>query len=294
MQKAGAESTKGRGRAPRAAYGPAPFLKWAGGKSQLLAPIRSRFPAEVAGTFVEPFVGGGAVFFALAREGRIHKARLFDRNADLVDAYLAVRDEVEAVIAALAAHRNDEAHFYEVRAIDPATLSRAERAARTIFLNKVGYNGLYRVNAKGQFNVPFGRYRNPTICDADGLRNASRALSIAEIASADFEDACKGVGPGDAVYFDPPYLPVSKTASFTSYAKESFGEEEHRRLARVFVEVVERGAFALLSNSDVPLARELFTGFKIATVEATRSINSKGDKRGAISEILVQGVRTKR
>lgn len=281
-------------RATRASYGPAPFLKWAGGKTQLLAAILQRFPGEISGTFVEPFVGGGAVFFAMVREGRIKRARLFDRNADLVETYLAVRDEVELVIEALGAHRNEEAWFYEVRALDPATLSRAARAARTIFLNRVGFNGLYRVNSKGQFNVPFGRYVNPKICDAEGLRNASRALALAEIACADFEEACKEVGPGDAVYFDPPYLPLSKTSSFTSYAKEAFGPDEHRRLARVFGEVVDAGAFAILSNSDVPLARELFEGFKVATVEATRSINSKGEKRGAVQEILVQGVRTRK
>jgi DNA adenine methylase len=280
-------------RGTRASTGPAPFLKWAGGKTQLLDEILARFPHEIGGTFVEPFVGGGAVFFAMVRHERIRKARLFDRNADLVETYVAVRDEVEAVIKALGQHRNEEAWYYEVRGLDPQTLTRAERAARTIFLNKVAFNGLYRVNSKGRFNVPFGRYKNPTICDAEGLRNDARALAIAEIACADFEEGCKDVGPGDAVYFDPPYLPLSKTSSFTSYAKEAFGPEEHARLARVFGEVVDAGAFAILSNSDVPLARELFDGFKIATVEATRNINSKGDKRGAIQEILVQGVRTR-
>jgi DNA adenine methylase len=292
VDAAAEEKPKRKVRGPRASLGPAPFLKWAGGKTQLLPAIRARFPAEIAGTFVEPFVGGGAVFFALAREGRIQRARLYDRNADLVDTYLAVRDEVEAVIGALAQHRNEEAWYYEVRALDISKLARAERAARTIFLNKVGFNGLYRVNSKGLFNVPFGRYSNPKICDAEGLRNASRALAIAEIACADFEEACRSVGPGDAVYFDPPYLPVSKTSSFTSYAKEAFGPDEHGRLARVFAEVVDAGAFAILSNSDVPFGRELYEGFKIATVEATRSINSKGDKRGVVKEILVQGVRT--
>lgn len=292
VRAAAEEQPARRAGAPRASYGPAPFLKWAGGKTQLLEPILARFPGEIRGTFVEPFIGGGAVFFAMVREGRIRKARLCDRNADLVETYVAVRDEVEAVIAALEHHRNEESWYYEVRAQDPATLTRAARAARTIFLNRVGFNGLYRVNSKGQFNVPFGRYKNPKICDAAGLRNASRALELAELECLDFEEAVRDVGPSDAVYFDPPYLPVSKTSNFTSYAKESFGPEGHRRLARVFGEVVDRGAIALLSNSDVPLARELYAGFKIATVEATRSINSKGDKRGAVSEILVQGVRT--
>lgn len=294
VRAAADEQPQKKGRPTRASQGPGPFLKWAGGKTQLLEEILARMPEKVSGTFVEPFVGGGAVFFAMVRGGRIQKARLYDRNADLIETYTAVRDEVEAVITALGKHKNDEAYYYEVRACDLTLLTRAERAARTIFLNKVGYNGLYRVNSKGQFNVPFGRYKNPNICDAEGLRNASRALAMAELSSADFEDACRDVGPGDAVYFDPPYLPLSKTSSFTSYAKEAFGPEEHTRLARVFGEVVDRGALAILSNSDVPFARDLFAGFKVATVDAMRNINSKGDKRGVIQEILVQGVRTKK
>lgn len=271
--------------------GPAPFLKWAGGKGQLLEQILPRLPVEIRGAYVEPFVGGGAVFFELVRQGRVRKARLFDRNADLVETYLAVRDEVEGVIAALSEHRNDEAYYYEVRARDPATLSRVEAAARTIFMNRVGYNGLYRVNSSGRFNVPFGRYRNPRICDAAGLRNASRALALAEIAVSDFEPACAAATAGDVVYLDPPYLPLSPTSSFTSYAEGRFGEAEHRRLAEAFAGLVDRGAYALLSNSDTELSRSLYDGFKLVTVEATRAINSKADKRGVVSEILVQGLR---
>lgn len=281
-----------RGRRP--GFGPAPFLKWAGGKGQLLKPILARLPNPIAGTYVEPFLGGGAVFFELARLGRIQRARLRDRNPELIDTYCAVRDEVDAVLRALAAHRNDEAYFYEVRATDPSALTRAERAARTIFLNRVGYNGLYRVNSKGEFNVPFGRYKNPRICDEAGLRRASHALSLADIAVADFGETCSDVETGDVVYLDPPYLPMSRTASFTAYARDRFGEDEHRRLANVFTEVVDRGAFALLSNSDTKLSRELYTGFKIATVPATRAINSKADRRGVVNEVLVSGLRIKR
>jgi DNA adenine methylase len=278
-------STRARRR-----LGAAPFLKWAGGKSQLLDPILSRMPEKIAGTYFEPFIGGGAVFFELAREKRITRARLSDRNAELVTTYRAVRDQVEDVIGALAAHVNDEDHYYAVRQIDPATLSPAECAARTIFLNRVGYNGLYRVNSSGRFNVPFGRYRNPKICDPDALRNVSRALSIAELVVADFEDSCNKAVAGDVVYLDPPYVPVSKTASFTSYSGR-FDEASHARLAQTFASLVDRGAFVLLSNSDTELSRSLYEGFKIDTVNATRAINSRADRRGAVREVLVQGLR---
>lgn len=276
----------------RRGAGPGPFLKWAGGKGQLLTAIFARLPGEIRGTYVEPFIGGGAVFFALARRGLVTRAKLRDRNPELIETYRLVRDDVESVIAALSRHHNDEEHYYDVRAMDPQDLEPAERAARTIFLNRVGYNGLYRVNASGQFNVPFGRYKNPRICDEEGLRLASHALQIADLDVADFEASCADVGPDDVVYLDPPYLPLSPTASFTSYSG-AFGEDDHRRLARVFAAIVERGAFALLSNSDTKLSRELYTGFKIATVEATRAINSKADRRGTVRELLVQGIRVK-
>jgi DNA adenine methylase len=276
----------------RKKLGAAPFLKWAGGKGQLLEHILARMPREIPGIYVEPFLGGGAVFFELARIGRIGRARLSDRNAELVATYVAVRDELPKVIAALGAHHNAEDHYYAVRAQDPSTLSPPERAARMIFLNRCGYNGLYRVNASGLFNVPFGRYKNPKICDAEGLAHASKALQLAEITVADFAVTCAGVGVGDVVYLDPPYLPVSKTASFTAYSGR-FDEPEHRRLADTFDQLVELGAFTLLSNSDTRLSRSLYAGYKVTTVEATRAINSKVDKRGAVREVLVQGLRVR-
>lgn len=269
----------------------APFLKWAGGKGQLLEAIFARLPAgEIRGTYFEPFLGGGAVFFELARRGWVRRARLFDRNEELVATYRAVKDDVDGVIEALELHKNEEAYYYEVRAQDPTTLSPAARAARTIFLNRVGYNGLYRVNASGKFNVPFGRYRAPKICAPDNLRAASRALACAEIAVAGFEESCADAVAGDVVYLDPPYLPLTRTANFTAYS-DRFGEEEHRRLAQVFGEIVDRGAVALLSNSDTELSRALYAPFKVTAIEATRAINSKGDRRGTVSELLVQGLR---
>ncbi len=271
---------------------PAPFLKWAGGKGQLLAAIFERIPpGPIAGRYIEPFIGGGAVFFELARRGHVARARLCDANEELILTYRAVKDDVDGVLAALAVHRNEEAYYYDVRAQEPSSLSDAQRAARTIFLNRVGFNGLYRVNASGKFNVPFGRYRNPNICDVEGLKGASRGLAVAELVVCDFEKSCADAAPGDLVYLDPPYIPLSKTASFTAYAEGKFLEPEHRRLAEVFARVVDAGAVALLSNSDTPLSRELYAAFKVSTLEATRNINSKADKRGVITEILVQGLR---
>ncbi len=270
---------------------PGPFLKWAGGKSQLLDDITKRLPVSVAGTYIEPFLGGGAVFFELVRLGRIQRATLCDRNEELVATYTAVRDDVEAVIEALGPHRNDADHFYRVRAWDPATLGPAQRAARMIFLNRVGFNGLYRVNASGIFNVPFGRHVSPKICDPDTLRAASRALAIAELRVADFGDACADAASGDVVYLDPPYVPLSRTSNFTAYGPLRFDEPEHRRLAETFGGLVDRGAYALLSNSDTPLCRELYAPFKVHVVAATRAINSKAERRGTVDELLIQGLR---
>jgi DNA adenine methylase len=258
---------------------------------QLAEAILARLPEPIVGTYYEPFVGGGAVFFELRRRARIGAAKLFDANAELVDCYCAVRDEPEAVLAALAEHRNDEAHYYEVRALDPASLGRAERAARTIFLNRVGFNGLYRVNSKGQFNVPFGRYERPRLLDREGILAASNALAGVSIEVSDFEAAVANAGAGDVVYFDPPYVPVSATSSFTRYAKDDFGPADQERLAQCFRRLVERDAYVLLSNSDTDAARELYRGFKVNALLASRRINSKADRRGAVGEILVQGLR---
>lgn len=265
-----------------------PFLKWAGGKAHLLPEILARLPRRIDHYF-EPFVGGGAVFFALAAEGRFRRAVLADLNADLVDVWRAVRDRVEEVIAHLEGHRaqHGEAHYYRVRALDPARLDPAQRAARIIYLNRTCFNGLYRVNRAGRFNVPFGRYANPTICDAEGLRLASAALESAEIVRGDFEGIVAGARPGDAVYFDPPYVPVSSTAKFASYDSSSFGRAEHLRLAGVHRALGARGVFSLLSNSDCPYTRELFEGLDVATVRAPRSINSVPSKRGKVTELLV-------
>jgi DNA adenine methylase len=264
-----------------------PFLKWAGGKRQILPDILRRLP-ERCETYHEPFLGGGAVFFALAARGAFRRAVLGDRNADLIDAYLGVRDDVERVITRLARMPHDRSFYERLRALDPRKLSGAQRAARIIYLNRTCYNGLYRVNRAGQFNVPFGRYENPRILDRENLRAASRALRGAALGAGDFEAVLARARPGDVVYFDPPYVPLSATASFTAYDREAFGPDEQRRLARVLEALRRRGVYAVLSNSDVRVTRALYRGFPLETVRVRRAINSRADRRGPISELLVR------
>ena len=268
-----------------------PVLKWAGGKTQLLPQILERLPARIE-TFFEPFVGGAAVFFALAAEGRFQRAVLADRNPDLVAVYRALQADAEAVIDELSQMRHSEAEYYRIRGLSPRRL--AQRAARVIYLNKTGYNGLYRVNRSGQFNVPFGRYKKPNICDAENLRAAARVLEGVEIVEADFEEVCVRARPGDAVYLDPPYVPLSKTANFTAYARHPFGPSEHQRLARAFTELERRRVAAVLSNSDTPETRALYRGFRAKKVQVSRAINSRPTARGPIDELLVVAERLKR
>jgi DNA adenine methylase len=266
---------------------PAPFLKWAGGKRQLLPRILQLAPERID-TYYEPFVGGGAVFFALTAKARFRRAVIGDANAELVTCYTAIRDNVEAVIVALSKYRNDHDQYYEVRAKDPARLSPAGRAARVIFLNRCGYNGLYRVNSKGIFNVPFGRYRRPVICDQTKLRAAAEALRGVEIVCGDFATMLAAPGPGDFVYLDPPYVPISATSSFTAYAARDFGPAAQERLAEALRALSERSAPALLSNSDCLATRKLYRGLPIERIHARRAINSVAGGRGLVSEILVK------
>jgi len=261
-----------------------PVLKWAGGKTHLLSQILERLPVRME-TYFEPFVGGGAVFFALARQKRFRRAVIADQNEDLVEVYAAIRDDVEAVIRALQLYRYDEEVYYQARAARPQEPAR--RAARLIFLNKTGYNGLYRVNSKGEFNVPFGRHKNPKICDESNLRSAAQALRRVTIRVADFEAVCADAHPGDAVYLDPPYLPVSTTSSFAAYDRHPFGFAEHQRLARVFGELADRRVDAVLSNSLTRDTRRLFRPWRLEKVVVPRFINSRADSRGPVGEILV-------
>jgi DNA adenine methylase len=270
---------------------PAPFLKWAGGKRQLLPRILALAPARIE-TYFEPFVGGGAVFFALAGERRFARALLGDANPELVNCYETVRDDVAGVIAELRKHRNTPAAYYRVRARDPKRLSNAARAARVIYLNRCGYNGLYRVNSDGRFNVPFGRYTRPNICDVPRLEAAARALAGVEIICGDFREVLAQQRPGgrDFVYLDPPYVPISPTASFTAYAQRAFGPEDQRRLAETLRALSRDSVPALLSNSYCSDTRRLYAAPELAyrKVPARRAINSVGAGRGPVAEILVR------
>lgn len=272
---------------------PRPFLKWAGGKRQILDAILRRMPDRCA-TYHEPFVGGGAVFLGLAaRSPRpFRRAVLTDRNPDLINAWRVVRDEVEEVVTALEDLIGDvpvsEGRYYEVRDLEPDSMQPAAAAARLIFMNRTCYNGLYRVNRSGRFNVPYGRYRNPRILDAANLRSVSAALEGVEVEHRDFEEAMSEAQPGDVVYMDPPYYPVSETARFTSYDALPFGPPEQERLAETFRGLRRRGVYALLSNSRVPATERLYEGFPRDVLDVRRAINSRGDRRGPVEELLVR------
>lgn len=281
-------ATSVRGRLPARRTEPAPILKWAGGKGRLLSQLWPMLPPGVERMrHVEPFVGGGAMFFAR----RPDRALICDINPALIRTYEAVRDDVEAVIERLGrlAARHSKDAYYRVRArYNRADLGEAEHAATFLYLNKTCFNGLHRVNRRGEFNVPAGRYKNPRILDADALRAASRALAAAEIRCTSFEALLEVARPGDFVYFDPPYEPVSRTASFTGYAMHGFSSDDQARLRDVYRQLDRRGCRLMLSNSDVPLIRDLYRGYRIDTVAAPRAINCNGNGRGLVSEVVVR------
>jgi DNA adenine methylase len=262
---------------------PRPFLKWAGGKSGLIQQYQQYFPTNYQ-TYYEPFLGGGAVFFHL----RPTKAILTDINTDLITTYRCVRDNVEELIELLKRHKNlhNREYYYEVRSDLQST--DIEKAARFIYLNKTCFNGLYRVNSRGKFNVPVGKYKNPGICQEDILKIASQELSLAEIKQADFTEVLKYAKTSDDfVFFDPPYCPVSQTSYFTAYSRYSFGETQQVQLRDVVIELAKRGVKVMLSNSDCEFIRSIYSNFNIQTITAARSINSNAKKRGNINEVLV-------
>lgn len=267
-----------------------PILKWAGGKRSLLRQYDRHFPARFK-AYHEPFVGGAAVFFHLRPrlQGACH---LGDVNPELINLYTVLRDQVEPLIERLGEHsrQHDPEYFYQVRSQHPGELESLARAARMVYLNKTCFNGLYRVNSKGYFNVPLGRYANPTILDPERLRAASRALHGVELRLEPFETVLDRAEEGDLVYFDPPYQPLTRTANFTSYTADSFSEEDQARLAGVFRRLSERGVQVLLSNSDTELVRDLYQGFRLHKIQAPRFINSKAAGRKAIGELLVAGL----
>jgi len=275
----------------RAPICPRPFLKWAGGKNKLIQQYLPYFPEGYC-RYHEPFLGGGAIFFYLQPS----QSFLTDINIELVNVYRCVQEQVEELIVLLEEHAalHGQEHFYAVRSqlttsddwfLDGNNL---KRAARFIYLNKTCFNGLYRENSKGQFNVPIGSYEKPLICDPDAIRDASSALQSAQIDRSSFDivlDHAKD--SDDFVYFDPPYYPLSATSKFTNYSRYSFNEPDQIRLKETFVELSNRGVKVMLSNSDCPFIRDLFKDFKIHTIYAARNINCNTEKRGKITEVLV-------
>ncbi|MGH7436376.1 MAG: DNA adenine methylase [Polyangiaceae bacterium] len=261
-----------------------PFLKWAGGKRQLLPHLLRHVPPHM-GRYFEPFVGGGALFFA-ARPAR---ATLADVNARLVRAYRGVAGQVDEVVRLLRGYLHDSDFYYRLRAKAIDGHSDAEVAAWFIYLNRTGYNGLYRVNRRNEFNVPFGRYANPTVCDEPTLRACAVALSDTTLQVDDFENVVAGARRGDFVYFDPPYAPLSATSSFTSYTATGFGPEDQKRLRDVAMKLKRRGVHVLLSNSSAPAVKELYgEGFEVLEVPAMRMVNSRGTGRGAVAELVIR------
>ncbi|MCI9140160.1 DNA adenine methylase [bacterium 1XD42-8] len=267
-----------------------PIVKWVGGKRQLLPEIMP-FINKKCSTYVEPFVGGGAVFFELQPK----KAIINDYNHELINVYIVIRDHAQELIQLLEKHNscNSEEYFYFVRSLDRLEkykgMSIVEKAARIIYLNKTCYNGLYRVNSAGQFNSPYGKYKNPNIVNEALIRGMSKYLQSNKITirQGDYKDVLKGLRRGAFVYLDPPYMPISSSSSFTGYTENGFSYEQQVMLKEECDKLREKGIAFLQSNSDCEEIQELYKGYKVKTVQAKRSINSKGDKRGEINEVLI-------
>lgn len=268
-----------------------PFLKWAGGKRQLLPYIRSHLPRLTrSSTYFEPFVGAGAVLFDLQPP----RAKINDANRELINCYEIIRRDVDALIEHVKTHKTDDSeYYYRIRELDRTPeythLTDVERASRIIFLNKTCYNGLFRVNSQGQFNVPYGNYKNPTIVDNIIIKAVSNYLNQdgIVITNLDFEEAVKDAKRGDFIYFDPPYDPVSDTASFTGYNLDKFGKNEQCRLKQVYDRLTEKGCKVMLSNSATEFIRDLYSAYQVITIPASRNINSVATGRGRIDELLI-------
>lgn len=261
---------------------PKPFLKWAGGKAQLLDELLTQAPDEY-NQYIEPFIGGGAMFFAMCPASGV----IADSNPELINVYRCVRDSLVKVIEHLLPLKNSEKMFYEVRSLRFDDLEPAHAAARTLYLNRTCYNGLYRVNRQGHFNVPFGRYKNPRICDAEMLYQASEALQGSKIIECDYKKVLRDCAkPGDFVFLDPPYLPISQYADFKRYTKEQFYEEDHHELAAEVKRLQRLGCHVLLTNSNHPLVHELYDQFEINVVQTKRNISSKSKTRRGEDTII--------
>lgn len=265
-----------------------PIVKWCGGKTKLLPELRARLPKAFK-CYFEPFMGGGALFFALEPKDAV----LGDMNGELINAYRVVARDAEGLAEMLSVHRRAHArekYYYEIRDIwneGGWTDDSTARASAFLYLNKTCFNGLWRVNRKGEFNVPRGSYKNPTIYEVGNLRAAAAVLARAKLHTDGYATTTATAAKGDFVYFDPPYDPISKTSNFTAYTKDVFGDKQQEELARYAETLHRRGVSVMLSNNDTPFIRNLYRGFCIDTVQCGRSINSKGDKRGKVDEVII-------
>ncbi|MFN6218596.1 MAG: DNA adenine methylase [Aphanizomenon sp.] len=269
-----------------------PFVKWAGGKRQLVPTIlANHLPKNYnLQTYYEPFIGGGALLFSLQPK----KAVINDSNAELINCYKIIKNSLDELIEDLKNHKNDEYYYYDIRDWDREknfkSKTEVQRASRIIFLNKTCYNGLFRVNSQGQFNVPFGKYKNPNILDIAVLKAVNKYLNENQvrILNSDFQEAVKDAKRGDFIYLDPPYDPVSETASFTGYDVNGFNKQEQRRLKEVFDDLNSRGCHILLSNACTEFIEDLYKDYPHTKISAIRAINCNGKKRGKVDEILVK------
>jgi DNA adenine methylase len=268
----------------------APVVKWVGGKRQLLPEIQKYIPKTIT-TYYEPFLGGGAVLF----NTQPPKAIVNDINEELINLYIVVRDNADELIEDLKKYKNDADSFYNVRELDRkidiySKLTNVQRASRIHYLNKTCFNGLFRVNMAGQFNSPFGSYKNPNIVNDVTIRAVSKYLNDAkiELRCGDYEESLRGIKKGAFVYFDPPYDPISDSSSFTGYSRGGFDRNEQIRLKMVCDKLDAKGIKFLLSNSSTDFITDLYEGYTIETIQAKRSINSKGDERGEVDEVLVR------
>jgi DNA adenine methylase len=272
---------------------PKPFVKWAGGKRQLMSELEKNFPIKF-GTYLEPFLGGGAVMFDLLAKNSNLKCNVSDLNSDLVLAYVTIRDRLGRLIESLENHsknyhKDSTGYYYEVRKQEPK--NQIEKVSRLLFLNKTCFNGLYRVNSKGKFNVPMGRYTNPNIVNKENLEIVSKALQTEKIkiSCRDFESVINDAKKGDFVYFDPPYQPVSDTANFTSYTHRDFTEDDLERLVDLANRLDSKGCNVLLSNSNSKTVKKLFSSeWNITEIKANRAINSNSQKRTGHKEIIIK------
>ncbi len=273
---------------------PKPFVKWAGGKRQLIPILNENLP-KTFGTYYEPFIGGGALLFHILTERNGQKCSISDLNSDLVLAYTTIRNRIDDLISSLRNHeknyrKDSKSYYYSIRESNPR--SEIEKTSRLLFLNRTCFNGLYRVNSKGKFNVPLGRYSNPNIVNEENLRSVSAIIQASKVSikCRDFEAVLRDAKKGDLVYFDPPYQPVSDTANFTSYTNKDFTDRDLQRLAELCDKLDSKGCKVLLSNSDSKQVSDMFSGksWSVSKIQANRSINSNSKKRTGHFELLIK------